>query len=128
MTYAGAREIHEAGSHIMEAPDWLWSYADEATRAKMPKPDTSGTKEAEDDPDGFFGKALAKQRDPEYRANDATELMLRKNWLAPGAFLKDDRPAALDLLGFKSQLVFNTFANGMLVRAEHAGDEDYAYG
>jgi predicted TIM-barrel fold metal-dependent hydrolase len=128
MSYAGPRIIHDADSHIMESPDWLYEYADEATRAKMPTPDTSGTKEAEDDPDGFFAKALAKQRDPEYRANDEAELMLRKNWLAPGAFLKEERPAALDLLGFRSQLVFNTFANGMLMRAEHADDEDYAYG
>ena len=38
-------------------------------------------------------------------------LVLRKNWLATGATLKEDRPRALDLLGFRSQLVFNTFAN-----------------
>jgi hypothetical protein len=48
MTYAGGRVIHDADSHIMESPDWLREYADEATRAKMAPPDTSGTKEAEE--------------------------------------------------------------------------------
>ena len=42
--------------------------------------------------------------------------MLRKNWSAIGSFLKEDRPRALDLLGFRSQLVFNTFLNKYLVR------------
>ena len=129
MSYAGGRVIHDADSHIMESPDWLYEYADAATKDRMRSAlDFNGTKEAEDDPDGFFAKALAKQRDPEFRAGDEAEVMLRKNWLAPGSFLKEDRPAALDLLGFKSQLVFNTFANGALVRAEHGDDEDFAYG
>jgi hypothetical protein len=43
MTYAGGRVIHDADSHIMESPVWLREYADEATRAMMPPPDTSGT-------------------------------------------------------------------------------------
>ncbi len=59
---------------------------------------------------------------------DAEQIMLRKNWRATGAFIADDRPRALDLLGFASQLVFNTFANKELQRAEHRGDLDYAYG
>ena len=35
--------------------------------------------------------------------------MLRKNYDAMGAFLKEDRPRALDQLGFASQLVFTTW-------------------
>jgi predicted TIM-barrel fold metal-dependent hydrolase len=54
--------------------------------------------------------------------------MLRKNWKATGSFIKEDRPRALELLGFASQLVFNTFANGRLRQVEHAGDPDFAYG
>jgi predicted TIM-barrel fold metal-dependent hydrolase len=54
--------------------------------------------------------------------------MLRKNWKATGSFIKEDRPAALDMLGFASQLVFNTFANGQLLTAEQSGDLDYGYG
>ena len=69
-----------------------------------------------------------RHADPDYRARDEQEIMLRKNWSATGSFLKEDRPRALDLLGVKSQLIFNTFLNKFLNRAEHAGDLDYAIG
>ena len=54
--------------------------------------------------------------------------MLRKNWRATGSFIKEDRSRALDLLGFSSQLVFNTFANRPLQQAEHGEDVEFAYG
>ena len=54
--------------------------------------------------------------------------MGRKNFAATGSFLADDRPRALDLLGFSSQLVFNTFHNRRLHDWEHADDLDLAYG
>ena len=54
--------------------------------------------------------------------------MLRKNFAATGAFVADDRPRALDLLGFASQLVFNTFHNGRLRDWEHSGDLELAIG
>lgn len=39
--------------------------------------------------------------------------MVRKNWGAIGSFVREDRPRALDLLGFRSQLGFNTFVDLM---------------
>ena len=54
--------------------------------------------------------------------------MLRKNWRATGSFVKEDRPRALDLLGFSSQLVFNTFLNKYLLRSEQGDDLEFAYG
>src|SRR5579863_2088080 len=54
--------------------------------------------------------------------------MLRKNFAATGSFLPEDRGRALDLLGFSSQLVFNTFHNRRLRDWEHSGDMDLAYG
>src|SRR5688572_10204482 len=119
MTYAGGRVIHDADSHIMETPDWLASYADEATRSKM-NLDYSGTHSGEDN-NSLLARAKASHADPAYRAEDEAQLLLRKNWAATGSFLKEDRPKALDLLGFKSQLVFNTFHNGRLMSAEHSG-------
>ncbi|MBK81853.1 MAG: amidohydrolase [Gammaproteobacteria bacterium] len=72
---------------------------------------------------------MAKQQDPDYRARDAEEIMLRKNWAATGALLKEDRPAALDLIGVASQLVFNTFVNGHMAELEkHSTDLDLIYG
>ena len=38
--------------------------------------------------------------------------MTRKNFAAAGAFIAEDRPKAVDLLGFASQLVFTTFRTG----------------
>jgi predicted TIM-barrel fold metal-dependent hydrolase len=54
--------------------------------------------------------------------------MLRKNWSALGSFVAEDRPRALDLLGFRSQLVFNTFLNQRLAALEHEPDLDLCYG
>jgi hypothetical protein len=66
--------------------------------------------------------------DPDPEQDDATQVMLRKNWWATGALIKEDRPRALDLMGFANQLVFNTFANSRLQQAEHQPDVDLTYG
>jgi len=71
---------------------------------------------------------MARHADPAYRAEDEAKILLRKNWAATGSFLKEDRPRALDLLGFETQLVFNTFVNGRLLAAERGDDVDFAYG
>jgi predicted TIM-barrel fold metal-dependent hydrolase len=127
MTYAGQRAMHDADSHLMETPGMLHEFADPDIRERI-------------DPRYFFNAigdhriledfpAFArKQADPAYRAKDAEQLLLRKNWDATGSFLKADRKLALDLLGFKSQLVFNTFWNGYLVRLEQGNDVDLTYG
>ena len=54
--------------------------------------------------------------------------MSRKNFAATGSFVAEDRGRALDILGFSSQLVFNTFHNRRLRDWEHGGDLDLAYG
>src|SRR5258708_17982431 len=54
--------------------------------------------------------------------------MARKNLAATGPFIGEDRTRALDLLGFASQLVFNTFHNRRLRDWEHAGDLELAVG
>jgi predicted TIM-barrel fold metal-dependent hydrolase len=76
----------------------------------------------------FVERLHEQHRDQRYRAEFETELMLRKNWAALGSFLKQDRGRALDLLGFSSQLVFNTFLSSELLVAEQGDDLDYAYG
>jgi uncharacterized protein len=78
--------------------------------------------------DRLIARFRAQHADPAYRAEDEAQLLLRKNWAATGSFLKEDRPRALDLLGFESQLVFNTFVNGKLLAAERGDDVDFAYG
>src|SRR5262249_53256135 len=69
-----------------------------------------------------------RHRDPADREQAGEQLLIRKNWSAMGSFLKEDRPRALDLLGFASQLVFNTFLSDHFVRYEHGRDLDFVYG
>jgi predicted TIM-barrel fold metal-dependent hydrolase len=119
------RRIHDADAHFMETPDWFHAFADPAIREKLPPLFLASVKPGEDQ---MIEEFAARHRDPAYRAEDEEKLLLRKNWAATGSFLKEDRPAALDLLGFESQLVFNTFVNGKLLAAERSDDLDLAYG
>jgi predicted TIM-barrel fold metal-dependent hydrolase len=125
MPYVEGRVVHDADAHVMETPDWLVRCADPAIRDRVPPLYLATTKPGEDRLLAHFER---KHDDPAYRARDAEEIMLRKNWAATGSYRREDRPLALDLLGFASQLVFNTFLNGYLSRAEHGGDLDLAYG
>ncbi len=50
--------------------------------------------------------------DPAFRAGDAENILTRKNYEALGSFRREDRPRALDLLGFASQLIFTTWCLG----------------
>jgi uncharacterized protein len=125
MPYIEGRVVHDADAHIMEVPTWLVDHADPDVREKL-RPNVElglGPGEAEG-----IAKALAKHDDPEFRAKDAEEIMRRKNFLATGGTRAEDRALALDLLGVASQLVFNTFNNGHLLRLERSGDVELAYG
>ncbi len=125
MAYVEGRTVHDADSHVMETPDWLEPFADARTRARLAPLYVSTVAPGEE---SFIEELRRRHRDPEYRRSEAEEILLRKNWKATGSFLKEDRPRALDLLGFASQLVFNTFANKAMLQAEHGDDLDFAYG
>ena len=75
-----------------------------------------------------FARLAEQHRSAEYLDAEAAEIMNRKNFAATGSFLPEDRPRALDLLGFASQLVFNTFHNSRLHAWEHGGDRELAIG
>jgi predicted TIM-barrel fold metal-dependent hydrolase len=125
MAYAEGRVIHDADSHVMETPDWLVPYADPGIRERMRPLYVSTVKPGEEK---LIDKVRRQHEDPEQRERAEAEIMLRKNWSALGSFIREDRPRALDLLGFSSQLVFNTFMNKYLVEAEHGDDSAFAYG
>jgi uncharacterized protein len=125
MPYAEGRIIHDADSHVVETPDWLLAHADPGIRARMEPLYVNKVKPGEE---RSIEAALARRDDPDDRVRAEAEIMLRKNWSALGSFVKDDRPRALDLLGFASQLVFNTFGNAYLLAAERGDDVDLAYG
>jgi predicted TIM-barrel fold metal-dependent hydrolase len=74
-----------------------------------------------------FDRLRERHASEEYRAEEDAEIMMRKNFAATGGFIAADRSRALDLLGFGSQLIFNTFHNSRLFDWEHADNLDLAY-
>ena len=124
MPYVEGRTVHDADSHIVETPDWLDPFLARDVRERMPRLGLSAVRPGEHE---LIDKARSDHRDPAYRALDEERILLRKNWSATGSFLKEDRPRALDLLGFASQLVFNTFLSKYLNDLEHGDDLVLAY-
>ncbi len=119
----------------METPDWLRDYADPAIRERIAQPGyvnelrQTGDNESQlQDIDAAFARITARHSTDEYRADDAAEIMNRKNFAATGAFIAEDRPRSLDLIGVASQLLFNTFHNRRLHDWEHTEDLDFSYG
>src|SRR3954470_24572446 len=101
MAYVEGRLVYDADSHIHEPPGYAEQYADPGVRAQLAERLATFRRPPADE-------EIAKQRDPEFRAKDADEILLRKNSLAVGAAIREDRSRALDLLGFAAQLVFTT--------------------
>jgi predicted TIM-barrel fold metal-dependent hydrolase len=138
MTYNQlGRVMHDADAHIMEPPTWLRDHADPSLRDRIQPLDLSGGNELKQtgsvdeqlaDLDAAFQRMVQQHRSDDYRSAEADEIMLRKNYAATGSFLPEDRGRAVDLLGFESQLMFNTFHNRRLRDWEHSGDLELAYG
>ena len=119
MPYATGRVVHDADAHIMEWPTWLVDFAEPGVRERLqPRTLDDGSGRALD-----LERVREKHASAEYRADEAAEIMSRKNFAATGSFIAEDRPRALDLLGVASQLVFNTFHNGRFAAWERTDPE-----
>jgi predicted TIM-barrel fold metal-dependent hydrolase len=137
MAYNEGRIVHDADAHIMETPTWLADHADPGIREQI-RPlrypggnelrQTGDVDEQLSDLQSSFDRLRSRHGSAEYRNDEAEQIMLRKNFAATGSFVAEDRGRALDLLGFSSQLVFNTFHNRRLRDWEHSGDVDLTYG
>jgi len=135
MPYIENRLVHDADAHIMETPNWLRDNADPKIRERIQPPayvnelrQTGDNESQLLDVDAAFSRITERHASQEYRAEEAAEIMNRKNFAATGAFIPEDRTRSLDLIGVASQLVFNTFYNSRLHDWEHKDDLDFAYG
>lgn len=125
MTYAGERFCWDADSHLMPDADFLAKHADPEFRDEMW---IFGGKNGGKDFEERFGPMLERVRariaDPAQTAELETRVIsTAKGWDAHGAVDPDERSRTLDLLGFKGQLVFSTFAG----RYRFAKDRELMY-
>jgi predicted TIM-barrel fold metal-dependent hydrolase len=109
MAYVQDRIVHDADSHLMELEDCLDPYFDRKMLAAYHDLPIYHHKVG----DGRWSAAAQRKHDdPAFRAGEDENILLRKNYEALGSFRREDRPKALDLLGFASQLVFTTWCLG----------------
>ena len=109
MAYVEGRVVHDADSHLMELPDALDEFLDSKFQARydaLPKLKKM-PRNAE-----YVTRARAQHEDPNFRKGADDNILLRKNYDALGSFRREDRPRALDRLGFASQLIFTTWCLG----------------
>ncbi len=99
----------------MEPPAWLEGHLAAEHRARLP---VLGAANAPSTQAFDVDRIRRSHEDPAYRAEDESQILLRKNFAATGSFIEADRPRALDLLGFASQLVFDTFTSSHVLRLE----------
>src|SRR5947209_2140437 len=121
MTYAGTRDILDADSHVMELPDFLDEFVEPDIAGRLRRRPlevaASFVEEA-------VSRAERRRSSAEESAMAEERLLVDKGWLAMGAFDSQERSRVLDLLGFRRQLVFATFASAMFV----GRDVDRLYG
>lgn len=116
MTYAPAtRSYYDADAHIMELPDFLKRYADPQFRDAIPEISYSASLVTDEEV-----AVIMAQGGRHSEAHVAEQIALgdrliekSKEIQALGAFNPADRRTALDMLGFKRQLLFATHSVAM---------------
>ncbi len=109
------RALYDADSHIMELPDFLTAHADPSIREKLPPilpygrldPSLVGLPR-----DGSRAHPAAKVA--ELKTLGDRILRGPKWYEALGAFNCAERGAMLDMLGLKRQVIFSSFASGVV--------------
>lgn len=124
MPYVENRIIHDADAHTMEPPEWLDEFGSTAVGDYVREHFSIG-----DDSKLFaeIDRCRGLQSSADFRVSAETEVMLRKNYRAHGAWDPADRSEALDYLGFASQLVFPSMPNTLLEDMEHTAPAALTY-
>ena len=131
MTYAPAtRAFYDADSHIMELPDFLKAYADPALRDAVPEVSYAASIVTDEEV-----AVIVRQGSRHSPEHVAAQIALgdkliesSKEIQALGAFNRADRTKALDMLGFKKQLVFATHSVAMPFSASSKLEPGLRYG
>ena len=116
MPYAPAdRAFYDADSHIMELPDFLKAYADPGLRDEIPEVSYSASIVTDEEVAVIVGQG--NRHSPQHVAEQVAlgDRLIEKSKeiQALGAFDAADRSTAMDLLGFRKQLVFATHSVAM---------------
>lgn len=131
MTYAPeGRAIYDADSHIMELPDFLKRYADPALRDEIPEVSYAASIVTDEEVAvimGQGGRHSAEHVAAQVALGDGL-IAASKEIQALGAFDSADRTTALDMLGFRRQLVFATHSVAMPFSASSKLDPRLRYG
>lgn len=131
MTYTPAsRAIYDADSHIMELPDFLKKYADPALRDEIPEVSYSASIVTDEEVAvimGQGGRHSAEHVAAQIAMGDQL-IAQSKEIQALGAFNAADRTTAMNLLGFKKQLVFATHSVAMPFSASSKLEHRLRYG
>ena len=127
MSYAKDRTYLDADSHLMELPDFLTAHADPAIRDRIPKIDfDAGARSSDSWEEAAKTGAHSPETVAELVALGDGLIAGPKGYYALGAFNKDERRMALDLLGFDQQFVFSTFSAP--IAFDPKADLDIRYG
>jgi uncharacterized protein len=121
MAYAPERRaFYDADSHIMELPDFLKKYADPELRAEMPAVSYSASLVTDEEVAEIMARGghHTAEHIAEQLAMGDHLIERSKEIQALGAFDGRERTQALDLLGFKKQLVFATHSLAMPFSAD----------
>jgi uncharacterized protein len=112
MTYAGDRAIYDADGHIMELPTHLRDFADADIRDQIPLTSYSASSVTEEEVAvlvGQGGKHSGEHLNHLRSLGDGL-IAQSKEIQALGAFDGRHRSQALDMLGFKKQIIFSTLS------------------
>ena len=115
MTYAQGRVLNDADSHIMELPDFLQKYADPAVRDEIPAVSYSASIVTDEEVAEIMARGGRHSEEHLAELLGLGDKLIEKSKeiQALGAFDGKERKAAMDMLGFRRQLVFATHSVAM---------------